>query len=238
MSNILTLKDVTAGYSGPDVIHSINITVNKGDFVTVIGGNGAGKTTTLMTISRFLKLRSGKISFDSQEISCFEPFQLTELGMAHVPEGRKIFPRLTVRENLELGAYTRKDHLSLNSDFEMIHELFPILADRSTQIAGTLSGGEQQMLAIGRALMAKPKMLLLDEPSMGVAPLLVEKIFTTLQSLHKNGMTILLVEQNALLAMKLANYVYVLEGGKVTLSGPSSDLINDPRVKQAYLGGI
>lgn len=233
---MLALEDVHSGYGPIEVLKGISLTVNEGEIVTLIGANGAGKTTTLHCISALHPIKKGKITFQGQELRAIPAHRLVELGMAQVPEGRKVFPRQTVLENLELGAFSRKDRGTMTADMEKIFSLFPILKERTTQLAGTLSGGEQQMLVIGRALMSKPKLLLLDEPSMGVAPLLVQRIFETIKRLNDEGMTILLVEQNAHLALQLAKRAYVMETGKIVLEGKGSDLLNDPRIREAYLG--
>ena len=233
---LLKLSDVSSGYGRVQVLHNVSLEVNAGEIVTIIGANGAGKTTALLTISRFLTLLSGTIRFGGKQLDSIPPHQLLSLGLAHVPEGRKIFSRLTVLENLELGAFSRPKGTKLDADFEAVFDLFPVLKERRKQSGGTLSGGEQQMLAIGRALMGKPRMLLLDEPSMGVAPILVERIFETIKRLNKEGMTILLVEQNAHLALQIANRGYVLELGGITLSDSPQALLSNPKVQEAYLG--
>jgi branched-chain amino acid transport system ATP-binding protein len=233
---LLRLSGVTTGYGPVAVLHGIDVAIESGRITTIIGGNGAGKTTTLLTISGLLPVRSGTITFGGADITHLPPHTIVERGIAHVPEGRKIFPRLSVSENLALGAYTRSDKREFTATAAHMFELFPILKDRRAQLAGTLSGGEQQMLAIARALMSKPRVLLMDEPSMGVAPLLVLKIFETIRRLNREGMTVLLVEQNANLALELADHGYVLETGAMTLSGTAQELQRDPRVRAAYLG--
>lgn len=233
---LLKVDKIAAHYGAIQALRNVSLEVQAGEIVTLIGGNGAGKSTTLMSISAVKEISSGTIHFEGQSIADTAPHALVGKGLAQVPEGRKIFPRLSVKENLELGAFTRARGSDLRSEYEYIFSLFPVLAERQTQSGGTLSGGEQQMLAIGRALMSKPKLLLLDEPSMGIAPLLVEKIFETIALLNKNGMTILLVEQNAHAALRLAHRAYVLETGSTTFSGVASELLNDPRVRAAYLG--
>lgn len=234
---LLSAKNLVSGYGQITVLKGISIEVEQGEIVTIIGANGAGKTTLLMCLSRVQPLRSGDIQFEQRSILDVESHQLAGLGLAQVPEGRKIFPRLSVLENLELGAFCRKAGDSIQPELDRVFSLFPVLFERKQQLGGTLSGGEQQMLAIGRALMSKPRMLLLDEPSMGVAPLLVQKIFETIKKLNQEGMTILLVEQNAQLALSLAQRGYVLETGEIILSEKSSVLLSDPRVQEAYLGG-
>lgn len=232
----LQLEGVTAGYGPIEVLKGISLVVQRGEIVTIIGANGAGKTSTLMCISGVHQKRQGKIFFAGRDLQGIPAHEVVGLGLAQVPEGRKIFPRLSVLENLELGAYTRKDRAEIGGDLERVYQLFPILRERKSQAGGTLSGGEQQMLAIGRALMSRPKMLLLDEPSMGVAPLLVKKIFETIVEINRQGVSILLVEQNAHLALKVAKRGYVLETGKIVLDDTAERLLLDPRVKEAYLG--
>ncbi len=233
---ILELKDVHTSYGVIEVLKGISIKVDAGKIVTVIGANGAGKTTTLMTISGCVKTLKGEINFNGQPIHKTPAHQILKLGLAQSPEGRKIFPRLTVKENLEMGAFTRRDKAGIQRDIEKNYYLFPILKDRQKQLGGTLSGGEQQMLAIARALMSRPKLLLLDEPSLGLAPMIILKIFDAIQELNREGMSVLLVEQNARLALKIAHWGYVLETGSVTMSAPASELLHDPRVQAAYLG--
>jgi branched-chain amino acid transport system ATP-binding protein len=232
----LTLTNAQAGYGAIEVLKSISLEVAEGEIVTIIGANGAGKTTTLMCISGINRLRAGSVTFNGREIQKLPPHEIVKLGLSQSPEGRKIFPRLTVLENLQLGAVTRYDASGIREDFDRVYALFPILRDRAKQLGGTLSGGEQQMLAVGRALMSRPKMLLLDEPSLGLAPLLVAKIFEAIRQLNQAGMAVLLVEQNARMALKLAHRGYVLETGKIVMSGPADQLLNDQRVKDAYLG--
>ena len=233
---LLALENVSAAYGQIEVLKAISLVVNQGEIVTIIGANGAGKTSTLLCISGILRCRSGRIVFAGEEIQAQQAHKLPSLGLAQVPEGRKIFPRLSVMENLELGAFTRSDREEIKGNFERVFALFPVLAERKSQAGGTLSGGEQQMLAIGRALMSNPKMLLLDEPSMGVAPLLVLRIFDTIRELNREGMTVLLVEQNAHLALKLAQRAYVLETGTITIADDAKKLLSDPRIQDAYLG--
>ncbi len=235
-SPILSIDSAIAAYGKVQVLKAISLQVNAGEIVTIIGANGAGKTSTLMAISRFLPLIGGSIVFDGTDLSGRSPHELVRIGLCHVPEGRKIFPRLTVQENLELGAFSRDKSDNWRTDLDWTFELFPILGERKSQLAGTLSGGEQQMLAISRALMGKPKLLLLDEPSMGVAPILVTRIFETIQKLNQSGLTVLLVEQNAHLALEIAHRGYVLELGEITLTDTGKALLSNPRVQQAYLG--
>ena len=215
----------------------ISLTVNDGEIVTLIGANGAGKTTTLRTISGLKKPTSGSILLDGKDITHTSPRDRVKMGMSQVPEGRRVFPDMTVLENLELGAYLRRDRAGIAEDLKMVYERFPRLADRKRQAAGTLSGGEQQMLAMGRALMSRPKILFLDEPSMGLAPLLVQEIFDIIQDINKSGTTVLLVEQNASMALQIANRAYVMETGSIVLSGTGEELSHSDDIKKAYLGG-
>ncbi len=233
---ILELADVSAGYGAIGVLKGISLSVFEREIITIIGANGAGKTTTLLAIARILRIERGRIAFRGEEIQNLPAHEIVRRRLALVPEGRKIFPRLTVLENLELGAYTRARTDELAPDFERVFSLFPILYERRTQAGGTLSGGEQQMLAIARALMSRPTLLLLDEPSMGIAPLIVARIFETIQELNREGMTILLVEQNAHLALTIASRGYVLETGQIVLADSARSLLANPRVQEAYLG--
>jgi branched-chain amino acid transport system ATP-binding protein len=234
---LLVLENVHTYYGNVHALKGINLTVEEGEIVTLIGANGAGKTTTLRTISGLIKPREGRIIFDGQELNKIPAHKIVYMGISHAPEGRKIFPTLTVEENLLLGAYSLgNDRKAIEANKERVFALFPRLAERRKQLAGTLSGGEQQMLAIGRALMSKPRLLLLDEPSLGLAPMLVRAIFETIKEINRQGVTILLVEQNARAALKLAQRAYVLETGRIVLSGPSHELLQDERVRKAYLG--
>ncbi|HTM20323.1 MAG TPA: ABC transporter ATP-binding protein [Kofleriaceae bacterium] len=233
---MLELEGVRAGYGGIEALKGVSLRVVEGEIVTLIGGNGAGKTTTLMTISGVVKARAGKVSFAGTDLRGMPPHAIVGLGIAQSPEGRKVFPRLSVQENLDMGAYTRRDPPGIAKDIERVFTLFPILSERRRQLAGTMSGGEQQMLAVGRALMSRPRLLLLDEPSLGLAPLIVKKIFEVIAELNKQGTTVLLVEQNARMALKLAHRGYVLETGQITLSDDAARLLEDPKVKSAYLG--
>ena len=235
MSTILDVKNINVYYGAIHAIKGISFNVEEGEIVTLIGANGAGKSTTLNTVSGLLHSRTGDIRFMGNSITKLPPNKIVENGLVMVPEGRRIFLGLTVEENLEMGAYTRP-RSELVQSMEQVYELFPRLRERRTQVGGTLSGGEQQMLAMGRALMAKPKLIMLDEPSMGLAPLLVNLIFDIIKDLHKAGSTILLVEQNAQAALSVADRAYVLETGKVVKTGKGSDLISDPDIKKAYLG--
>ncbi len=235
MSTILSVNDINVFYGAIHAITDISFNVDEGEIVTLIGANGAGKSTTLNTISGLLRSRTGDIKFMGNSIAKTSPNKIVESGLVMVPEGRRIFLGLTVEENLEMGAYTRPK-TEIKDSMEQVYELFPRLKERQSQIGGTLSGGEQQMLAMGRALMAKPKLIMLDEPSMGLAPLLVDLIFEIIADLHKAGSTILLVEQNAQAALSIADRAYVLETGKIIKTGKGSELINDPDIKKAYLG--
>jgi branched-chain amino acid transport system ATP-binding protein len=231
---MLELKDVHTYYGPIEALKGVDIEVKRGEIVCLIGNNGAGKSTTLMTISGILKPESGEIFFEGRSIKGMPPHRIVRTGISQVPEGRRIFPGLTVRENLEMGAYSSGGDKA--SSFEMVYSLFPVLKERYKQKGGTLSGGEQQMLAIGRALMSGPKLLLLDEPSLGLAPIIVVKIFRTIREINSEGVTVLLVEQNARAALKLSHRGYVLENGRVTLEGRGEELLNNERVKEAYLG--
>ncbi len=238
MGELLKVENLNVFYGSIHAIQSISLHVNEGEIVTMIGANGAGKTTTMHAISGLLKARGGSITYDGHLISRMDAYKIVSLGLAQCPEGRRVFSGLSVYENLELGAYARKDGKdAIQDDFDMVFDMLPRLKERRNQPAGTLSGGEQQMLAMGRALMSKPKMLLLDEPSMGLSPLLVKEIFHTIERVNKNGVTVLLVEQNAKMALNIADRGYVIETGHITMEGKASDLANDPKVKQAYLGG-
>ena len=236
MTKLLEINNLFVNYGGIQALKDINIIVNTGEVVTLIGANGAGKSTTLRAISRLINPRRGEIIYNGRNITRRPSHEVVQLGIAHSPEGRRVLARQTVLDNLELGAYIRSNLAEIKADINKQFQLFPRLAERRNQLAGTLSGGEQQMLAIARALMSSPKLLLLDEPSLGLAPAIVREIFTIIQNLRATGVTILLVEQNANLALQIADRGYVLEAGCITLTGKASDLLNDPRVKQAYLG--
>jgi branched-chain amino acid transport system ATP-binding protein len=233
---MLELEDLRVRYGNIEALHGISLSVGEGEIVTLIGANGAGKTTTLMTISGCVRARTGAIRFRGRDISGLPPHEIVALGLVQSPEGRKIFPRLSVAENLEMGAFTRRDPDGIAADQNRVFELFPILGERRRQPGGTLSGGEQQMLAIARALMARPKLLLLDEPSLGLAPLVVSRIFEVIRELNREGATILLVEQNARMALKAAHRGYVLETGTIAMADAAGKLLADPRVRSAYLG--
>lgn len=233
---MLRVKNLDLFYGGIHALKGINLEVKEGEIVTLIGANGAGKTSTLRAISSLNKIKNGDILFEGKSIKNMAAYKLVELGISHVPEGRKIFSDLTVMENLELGAYRRKDKEQVKLDYENIFEKFPILRERKKQLAGTLSGGEQQMLAIGRALMNRPKLILLDEPSMGLAPLIVKNIFKIIKEINKGGTTVLLVEQNANMALSIAHRAYVLETGSIVLEGEGKEIMNNAEIKEAYLG--
>ena len=236
MGTILKVDNINVYYGAIHAIKGISFEVNEGEIVTLIGANGAGKSTTLQTVSGLLRSRTGSIESNGENISHVPAHKLVYKGLAQVPEGRRIFLQMSVEENLEMGAFTQKN-AGIDADLESVYEQFPRLRERKKQIAGTLSGGEQQMLAMGRALMSHPKLLMLDEPSMGLAPILVEQIFDIIRQLHKNGTTILLVEQNAQMALSVADRAYVLETGKITLSGTGKELAESDEVRKAYLGG-
>ncbi|MST81866.1 ABC transporter ATP-binding protein [Bilifractor porci] len=234
---MLKVENLKVRYGMIEAIKGISFEVRDGEIVTLIGANGAGKTTTMHAISGLLKPASGSITMDGQDLVKMPSHKIVSLGLAQVPEGRRVFAQQTVEENLILGAYTRRDKAGIAKDQERVFDLFPRLKERRTQLAGTLSGGEQQMLAMGRALMAKPKLVLMDEPSMGLSPLLVKEIFHIIEDINKQGTTVLLVEQNARMALAIADRAYVLETGKITLEGTGEELAKDERVRKAYLGG-
>ncbi|MBZ4015929.1 ABC transporter ATP-binding protein [Streptomyces purpurogeneiscleroticus] len=236
MTALLEVEDLRVAYGKIEAVKGISFTVEAGQVVTLIGTNGAGKTTTLRTLSGLLKPLAGKITFDGDVLNGVAPHKIVERGLAHSPEGRRLFPRLTIAENLQLGAFLRKDGTGIERDIQRIYELFPILGERRKQASGTLSGGEQQMLAMGRALMSRPKLLMLDEPSMGLSPIMMQKIMETIRELRSQGTTILLVEQNAQAALSLADHGHVMEIGRIVLSGTGQDLLHDESVRKAYLG--
>jgi branched-chain amino acid transport system ATP-binding protein len=233
---LLEIDDIHVFYDKIQALKGVSISVDQGRIVTLVGGNGAGKSTTLKTISGLLHPRRGEVRLEGRRLSSMKAHEIAAIGVVHVPEGRRIFAKLTVRENLEMGAFTRKDRAGIAEDKEKMVQLFPRLKERWTQVAGTLSGGEQQMVATARALMARPRALLMDEPSMGLSPMMVESVFETIRTINEQGVTVLLVEQNALLALSIADYGYVMESGKIILSGKGSDLLDDERVQRAYLG--
>jgi branched-chain amino acid transport system ATP-binding protein len=234
---MLEVRNINVHFGVIHALKGVSLTVNDGEIVTLIGANGAGKTTTLRTISGLKKATNGEILLDGRDISHVSAQDRVRMGISQSPEGRRVFPAMTVLENLELGAYLRRDKDGIAKDLKMVYDRFPILSDRKKQAAGTLSGGEQQMLAIGRALMSRPKILLLDEPSMGLAPLLVQEIFSIIKDINNEGTTILLVEQNASMALQIAHRAYVLETGSIVLSGTGADLIQSDDIRKAYLGG-
>ena len=234
---MLRVEDLHVYYGAIHALKGISIEVPRGKIVTLIGANGAGKSTTLRSLSGLLKPKEGRIILEDKEIQDQAAQDIMKMGMSQVPEGRRVFANMTVRENLDLGAYIRSDKKEIDQDMEMVFGRFPRLKEREKQLAGTLSGGEQQMLAMGRALMSRPRLLLLDEPSMGLAPLLVKEIFSIIKDINQTGTTVLLVEQNAHMALGVADYAYVLETGTIKLEGPAADLANSPEVKAAYLGG-
>ena len=233
---MLEVKDLEVYYGMIQAIKGISFEVNQGEVIALIGANGAGKTTTLHTITGLLSPKKGSVLFEGQDITKVPAHKIVSMGMAHVPEGRRVFSQLSVYENLKLGAYTRKDKSNIDKELQSIYERFPRLAERKNQLAGTLSGGEQQMLAMGRALMSKPSIVLMDEPSMGLSPILVNEIFDIIESISKSGTTVLLVEQNAKKALSIADRAYVLETGKVVLEGDAKDLLENDSIKKAYLG--
>ena len=233
---MLEIKDLNVFYGAIHALKGISLTVEEGELVSLIGANGAGKTTTLHTISGLLTAASGSVTLDGKDLQKVAPNKIISMGLAHVPEGRHVFARMTVEENLRMGAYIIKDQKKISENLENVYSHFPRLKERSRQLAGTLSGGEQQMLATGRALMTNPKIVLMDEPSMGLSPLLVKEIFSIIQELHESGITILLVEQNAKMALAVSDRAYVLETGCISMSGKASELAEDDRVRKAYLG--
>ncbi len=234
MSELLKVEDLKVNYGGIEAVKGISLSVEEGQIVTLIGANGAGKSTTLRTISGLVKAKGGSITFAGEDITGLDPTSIVKKGITMAPEGRRIFPDMTVKENLRMGAYLRKDDLS--ADYAMVYDLFPRLKEREWQLGGTLSGGEQQMLAVARALMAKPRLMMMDEPSLGLAPLVVKGIFDIIHRINEQGVTILLVEQNANMALQAAHTAYVLETGRITMTGTGAELLADERIKEAYLG--
>lgn len=233
---VLELKSIRAGYGATEVLHGVTLTAEAGKITTLIGGNGAGKTTTLNCIAGVLRLTNGEILWNGQNLSRMKTKEIVRLGVSLIPEGRHVFPDMTIAENLEMGAYSRNDAAGIKRDYEWVLDLFPKLKVRLKQTAGTLSGGEQQMLAVSRALMANPQVVLMDEPSMGLAPIVVEEVFAVIRQISGMGKTILLVEQNAALALEIAHYAYVIELGEIVLSGSGENLLKNPEVEKAYLG--
>ncbi|MCQ4924316.1 ABC transporter ATP-binding protein [Tissierella carlieri] len=234
---MLELSNVNVYYGGIHALKNISIKIEEGEVVTLIGANGAGKSTTLKAISGMEKLKSGEIKFNGEKINSLNATSIVKLGISHVPEGRRVFSKMSVMENLEMGAYTRNDKGEINNDFEKVFSLFPRLLERKEQMAGTLSGGEQQMLAIGRALMSKPKLILLDEPSMGLAPIIVKEIFSIIRNINETGTTVLLVEQNANMALNAADRAYIIRNGEIEMEGNAKKMVADERVRKAYLEG-
>jgi branched-chain amino acid transport system ATP-binding protein len=234
---MLELKDINVYYGAIHALRDINLKIREGEVVTLIGANGAGKTTTLKAISGMLKPKGGSIKMSGKDIHTLDGTEIVKLGISHSPEGRRVFSKMSVMENLELGAYTRKDKLEVKKDYEKIFSLFPRLLERKDQLSGTLSGGEQQMLAIGRALMSRPKLLLLDEPSMGLAPIIVKEIFNIIKDINSSGTTVLLVEQNANLALQAADRAYIIRNGEIEMEGSAGSFLQDEKVKKAYLAG-
>ncbi len=234
MSNILEIKNLSVSYGGIEAIKDISFDVEEGKIVTLIGSNGAGKSSTLRSIAGIVKAKHGEVLFEGKNILGMSPDQIVKAGITLVPEGRRVFPNLTVLENLKIGAYLRKGNVS--DDIEYVYSLFPRLKERSWQLAGTLSGGEQQMLAVGRALMARPKLVMMDEPSLGLAPLVVKGIFDIIEQINKQGITVLLIEQNANMALKAADHAFVMQTGVITMSGTGKELLENEEVKEAYLG--
>jgi branched-chain amino acid transport system ATP-binding protein len=236
MQVMLVVEEIRASYGHTEVLHGVSFTAEEGRITTLIGANGAGKTTTLNCIAGVVKPQAGRIFWKGQEITKLKPSQIVRMGISLIPEGRHVFPQLTVAENLEMGAYTRKDRKGIKRDLEWVLELFPVLRTRYKQSAGTMSGGEQQMLAVGRSLMASPEMMLMDEPSMGLAPIVVQEVFNVIRQIKEMGKTILLVEQNATISLSHADYAHVIELGGIVLSGGGKELLQNPEVEKAYLG--
>jgi branched-chain amino acid ABC transporter, ATP-binding protein len=234
--NMLRIENVNVSYGSIHALHDISLTVNDGEVVSLIGANGAGKTTTLHTITGLKGATDGVIEYDGKDLRRMDPSHIIRIGMAHVPEGRHVFTQMSVQENLEMGSYIMNDKSQIKKNMDMVYEYFPRLLERKKQLAGTLSGGEQQMLATGRALMSNPRIVLMDEPSMGLSPLLVKEIFHIIKTLHQNGITVLLVEQNAKMALAVSDRAYVLETGRISMSGKASELLANDNIKKAYLG--
>ena len=232
---MLKIENLVVSYGAVQALRGISIDVKGGEIVSLIGANGAGKTTTLHAVTGLIPIKEGRVEYDGTDLRKVSPSSIVTMGLAHVPEGRQVFTRMTVAENMMMGAYFRKD-AKVASDLERVYEHFPRLKERARQVAGTLSGGEQQMLAMGRAMMSAPKLVVMDEPSMGLSPLLVREVFSIIKSMHEEGITILLVEQNAKMALSIADRAYVLENGRITMSGAANDLLNDAKVRKAYLG--
>ena len=233
---MLKIEDLEVSYGAVQALRGISMEVNDGEIVSLIGANGAGKTTTLHAITGLVPIKSGSVIYDGHDLRKTDPSRIVTMGLAHVPEGRQVFTRMTVAENLAMGAYFRKDKKAIADDLERVYARFPRLKERAKQLAGTLSGGEQQMLAVGRALMSRPKLMMLDEPSLGLAPLVVQDIFSIIREINRQGVTVLLIEQNANMALKIADLAYVLETGNITMSGTGAELLANEKIKEAYLG--
>jgi branched-chain amino acid transport system ATP-binding protein len=235
---MLQIEDLHVNYGGIHALKGVSIEVGAKEIVTLLGANGAGKSTTVRAVSGLAKAQAGAILFEGKPINNIAPYKIQRLGLVHIPEGRKVFANLTIRENLLMGAYYTREKKRLNSLFGQVYDIFPVLASRGQQMAGTLSGGEQQMLAIGRALMSEPRLLMMDEPSLGLAPMIVADVFRIIEKIRSEGVTVFLIEQNANAALKIADYAFLLENGTIMLEGPGYELLRNPKVKQAYLGGV
>ncbi len=233
---MLKIENLEVSYGAVQALRGISMEVDDGEIVSLIGANGAGKTTTLHAVTGLVPIKTGSVEYDGHDLRKIDPSKIVSMGLAHVPEGRQVFTRMTVAENLAMGAYHRKDKKGIEADLEHVYERFPRLKERAKQLAGTLSGGEQQMVAMGRAIMSAPKLVVMDEPSMGLSPVLVKEVFDIIRTMHESGITILLVEQNAKMALAISNRAYVLENGRITMSGDASTLLHDDKVRKAYLG--
>ncbi|MDY5594827.1 MAG: ABC transporter ATP-binding protein [Oscillospiraceae bacterium] len=233
---MLKIENLEVSYGAVQALRGISMEVDDGEIVSLIGANGAGKTTTLHAVTGLVPIKAGSVEYDGHDLRKIDPSKIVSMGLAHVPEGRQVFTRMTVAENLAMGAYHRKDKKGIEADLEHVYERFPRLKERAKQLAGTLSGGEQQMVAMGRAIMSAPKLVVMDEPSMGLSPVLVKEVFDIIRTMHESGITILLVEQNAKMALAISNRAYVLENGRITMSGDASTLLHDDKVRKAYLG--
>ena len=233
---MLKIENLEVSYGAVQALRGISMEVDDGEIVSLIGANGAGKTTTLHAVTGLVPIKAGSVGYDGHDLRKIDPSKIVSMGLAHVPEGRQVFTRMTVAENLAMGAYHRKDKKGIEADLEHVYERFPRLKERAKQLAGTLSGGEQQMVAMGRAIMSAPKLVVMDEPSMGLSPVLVKEVFDIIQTMHESGITILLVEQNAKMALAISNRAYVLENGRITMSGDANTLLHDDKVRKAYLG--
>lgn len=233
---MLKIENLEVSYGAVQALRGISMEVADGEIVSLIGANGAGKTTTLHAVTGLVPIKAGSVEYDGHDLRKIDPSKIVSMGLAHVPEGRQVFTRMTVAENLAMGAYHRKDKKGIEADLEHVYERFPRLKERAKQLAGTLSGGEQQMVAMGRAIMSAPKLVVMDEPSMGLSPVLVKEVFDIIQTMHESGITILLVEQNAKMALAISNRAYVLENGRITMSGDANTLLHDDKVRKAYLG--